>query len=234
MKYVRLPRLALLAVLLLVGGAGATFALKPAAAQQQPAGNNNANLSVAVIDVDRIGNESQLRKGLEEKIKAYKATIQNTINQRTQEGQQLSQQIQELTADAEKARQLRQQIVLKGAEIKTLQEAGNQEIGLMVVDMDLQTVQAINEAAAQVARERGIDLVLRKSPPLPQSVQPQQAQGVQEAMARQTVVYAGPSADITTAVLLKMDEAFKAGGGSAPATGGAGGGGAGTAPAGGR
>ena len=228
MNHLRPARLLLAALAVLIAGAaGSAVLLSPAAArpaQQQGQQGQGGPLSVGVVDYDRILNESQLRKTLDEQVKAYQAGLQAQVDQRRNEAKLLQQQLGELNAESEQARALRIQINIKAGEVQAISQAGQSEIDSIIVGTQVRIVRAMNDAAAAVAQERGLALVLRKSPAipsLPSNLNQQQAQLVQSILAQQTLLYASPGVDITTAVLLKMDAAAKAG----PAT---------TAPAAGR
>ena len=190
-----------------------------------PAASGQDRPDVAVVDVDRILAESALVKSIEEQARIYGQQVQARLQQLQQEGQQLTAQLQQLNPATDKARELRQQVILKNAEGEGINAAAQRELALISASGRLRMLNAMKEAVAQVAQERQLRLVMQKAPPLPAalpaSYEPGNAQRerqFQELIDRQVALYSAPEIDITGEVLVRMDATFRAGGGQAPAT----------------
>ncbi len=192
-----------------------TFAL-PAPAEAQT--------DVAVVDLDRVLREAALVKSIEERARSYGQAIQARVQQLQTDRQQLTKDLQELNPQSDRALEMRQQLILKNAEIEGLNAAYQRELMMISAEGRIRTLNAMKEAIAQIARDRNLKLVMQKSPPLPAGLPPTfdpanqtHERQLQEMIDRQLALYAAPEVDITSEVLVKMDETFRAGGGQMPA-----------------
>jgi Skp family chaperone for outer membrane proteins len=202
--------------------AGWTF-LAPGVASGSTQGQDRPE--VGVVDVDRVLRESALVKSIEEQARTYSNTVQARLQTLQQERQQLSDQLQELAAESERAREIRQVLILKNAEFEGLRAARERELAIISAAGRLRALNALKDAVLKVAQERQLRLVVQKAPPLPASLPPTyepgnaaQERALQELIDRQIALYSAPEADITSEVLLRMDETFRAGGGVVPPT----------------
>ena len=183
-----------------------------AVARQQPAAQG-VSMPIAVIDVERLLSESAAAKNLIEQTKSIGEKYQAQLTTYSKDIEQLQQQIREANADSPAARDARTQLIMKNAAGQALLQQANQETERAKVLGTLKLLNLIKDAVTQVAQQRQVGVVLRKAPPVPAGFDPsnqQQAQQVQGAMQFQIAFYAAPALDITTDVMLKMDENFKA------------------------
>lgn len=199
-----------------------------------PAAQAQARSEIGVVDVDRVLRESALVKSIEEQARTYSGAVQTRLQTLQQERQSLGEQLQQLAADSDRARELRQVLILKNAEFEGLRAARERELAIISAAGRIRALNAMKDAVLKVAQEKQLRLVVQKAPPLPANLPPTyepgnaaQERALQELIDRQFALYAAPEADITSEVLLNMDEAFRAGGGvvpptTRPATGGAG------------
>ena len=217
MNLAKTPKFALFTALLTAGLALYALSLAPAPATALQADANGAGgQTLGVVDVERIVSESQLRKSLDERVAAIQSQFQSDIEAAQAQRTQLTQQLSEVGSDASRAQTLRRDIQLNRARIEALQQAAQQEIAQLIQSTNLTLARSMSEAATQVAQERGLSMVIRKSPQLPATFAPrnqQEADAIAEAVSRQVVLYTPPGADITSEVVSKMNAALTAGGG---------------------
>ena len=218
MKNLRLPNLAVAALVLLAGGVGLAALLTPAAAQQQPA--QPGGMSIAVIDIDRLLRESAIAKSANEQIGAIVETYNRQRQNLQGEVEQLQQRLREVQADSSTARDLRTQLAQKLGAFQALSQTRDQEAGRAQSSGVLRLMNAVKDATRLVAQQRNISLVLRTAPPVPNSYDPgdqQQTMEAKESLQYQFALYASPGLDVTNLVLAQMDQTFKAGGGATTA-----------------
>lgn len=185
----------------------ALFALTTTAAAQ---GANN----VGVVDLERVYAESALVKAGREELESYRLRIEDAIKQLQQQGAQKVAERDQLSPAAARHRELRQEIGLLSAQMQALKQMGDNEINIMIRRLELRFLRLARDATAKVAQERKLALVLRKSPPIPDNLDLSDENAVRNLeakMAQQVIVYSAPDVDITSEVLLTMDEMFRAG-----------------------
>ena len=205
----------LLALALTAAALGVCGLAAPAAQAQQPAATSTGAMPVAVIDMDRLLRDSAIAKSLNEQVASTAAVYRQQLDQLQKDMESLRQQLREANADTPAAREARTQLTIKNATAQSLVQTANQETNRVISVGTLKMINAVKDAVEKVAQQRQIGLVLRKAPPVPTTFDPtneQQARQAQEALPFQIALYAAPSLDITSEVMLKMDEAFKSAG----------------------
>lgn len=198
-------RLATLCLLALLSGWLASAA---------PAAGQSGQVDLAVVDIERLFKDSALAQSLIEQARAYRQQVEADLSEAQAELRQLREQLQQLSATSDRARELRREVQLREQALNTEQTVAQRELTLLQALGDLRVMNAAKQAISQVAQERDIDLVLRKAPPLPESYDPfdsNQRGQVEAMMTRQIALYADPGLDITSDVLLRMDESFQQG-----------------------
>lgn len=180
--------------------------------------------NVGVVDLERLYEESALRQAGTEELASYRLRIEDMIKQLRQQAEQKVAERDQLAPTAARHRELRQEIGLLSAQMQALKQMGDNEIAIMIRRLELRFLRLAKDATAKVAQERKLAVVLRKSPPIPDNLDLSDENAVRNLeakMAQQVIVYSAPDVDITSEVLLAMDEMFRAGNiGEAPPTAG--------------
>lgn len=179
--------------------------------RNQPAGAP-PKLSAAVVDLERLYAESELRKTGTEELAAYRARVEQQGQQMSQEHKSKVDQLPELSPNSERHREIRREISMLEAQMQALQQVGTQELTVMRIRLELRFLDYARRAIAQVAEQRQIEIVLRKSPPVPQTLDlaaPDSARNIEAKMAQQMILYAAPNLDITADVLPVMNQMFQ-------------------------
>ena len=205
--------------LLLDRATPAAFAQDAQPPQRQAAA---AGSGIGVIDVPRVLQDSALGKQLQARGQGRQAELQATLEQlqrQIQEEQSALAQLREGTEPYEaKADDIRELL----ATARVRQELSQEEIARLTRDSIIEVYEQMEQAVAEVARERGLDVVIRTAggdrPEDLRSVNPQQLGPLLNA---QNVIYHSAGVDVTGEVVAKMDQLGDAGGEAAPADAGA-------------
>lgn len=194
-------------LLALVAASPALFARGAAdEAEAQP------NVTAAIIDLERLYAESEVKKAGNEQMAAFLKSVEDVGRPMEQQRQQKVAELKELDPNSDRARELRQEIGVLESHVNALQQSGNQEIAFMKYRLELRYMNYARRAVAKVAQDRNVQLVLRKSPPIPESLdlaQQQTANALEAKLAQQYVVYSDPALDITADVLPVLNEMFR-------------------------
>src|SRR5687768_1896604 len=136
------------------------------------AAHAQARSEVGVVDVDRVLRESALVKSIEEQARTYSGVVQTRLQTLQQERQTLGEQLQQLAADSDRARELRQVLILKNAEFEGLRAARERELAIISASGRIRALNAMKDAVLNVAQEKQLRVVVQKAPPLPASLPP--------------------------------------------------------------
>jgi len=188
--------------------AGPGLFASSAAAQGAPA--------VAVVDVDRLFDDSAVATAIREQMQSVLGQAEGQLNQLRRELQDIETQLQQLAPDSERALALQRERAIKQSQLQAETQFGQARLTLIRLQGNLQVLTLIKQAVGEVAQQKGIGIVLRKAPPLPPSLRNQRAEEVQNRMQQQIAIYAAPEFDITSDVLIRMDELYRSGATGAP------------------
>lgn len=185
--------------------AGATAL--PAVGQTPPA---QKMLKVGVVDMQRVSQESLLGKGYATKIDGLESEIRSELTKRQNEAAKMDAAIKALEDELQKQASIlsedaqnkkRQDIVKKGRERQAYAEDSQAEIQGMqerarqrAADFQAEFNQRVQPLLQAVAKEKGLDFVLDRS----------------------TIVLINNELDITRDIIVKADDAEKAGRPAAP------------------
>ena len=152
-----------------------------------PSQAQNAPMVIAVVDMQVILRDSKgaasATAAIEKQNKAIQAELAKEENALAAEGQQLEQQRVSGKMSAEDFQKKSQQFQEKVAALRQTATSRRQQLQQMQVGAQSQVVAALNATVAEVAKARGISLVLIKG----------------------AVLYNLPAFDITPEVLQKLD-----------------------------
>ena len=198
------PLLALLAFL-----SSIAFAAAPAAAQTTP--------GIAVVDVERLFSDSAMAKAINEQMQGVRVETETRIQGLQKEITDLEAAIKELAPGTPRAMDMQRQLLVKQGQRQAEVQFGNARMTLIGLEGNLRVLAVVKQAVADVAQQKRIGVVLRKAPPLPANLGNRQPDEVQRMITQQVAIYAAPEFDITSDVLLRMDELHRSGAtGAAP------------------
>lgn len=170
------------------------------------ASNAPAAGGVGVVDLARILTEPTLSQRLQEQGQQFQQSMNQQLQALQQRGQQLQEAVAEAAPDSDDARDLRNQISQVAFELQYRNQFGSAQMANFRKQAKIAILDAARKAVAEVARERGLSVVIQKSIELsPQLLQQGSDQDVSNAIQQQTTLYVSPGADITGEVIQKMN-----------------------------
>ena len=207
----------------LTAAAATLLALRPASAQQevtpdaqpqqqqqqqqQPAAAA-ASGGVGVVDVAVAIQESARGQQLREENRQYAERTNAELQQLQQQAQAEQQAIADLREGTPERLERERNLRRLAGEGQLKQQLQRQEIELASRDAYVELYDRMTAAVEQVARERGLSVVIRKTETgLPEDLSQVTIQQIEQVLARQQTLYVSPGADVTTEVIQKMDAA---------------------------
>lgn len=191
----------------------ATLALSAAllAALLVPAAAHAQAQKVGVVNVQRVLAELQEFKDFNQKVESDEASFK-------QQGQQRQQKLNQLGGELQALRPGTPQYSDKAKEALQLQIESKNWADLTRADRERQAKEKflelyakVRDAVAQVAGDRGLDLVItQEGKDLPQNVEQINLQQLQGGLLQRNVLFAADKADISADVIAKLDAAYKA------------------------
>jgi Skp family chaperone for outer membrane proteins len=166
---------------------------------------------VAVVNVSRIFNEMQEFKDYKQKMENDNASLRTQAQTREQKLRQLGTDLQSLRPgtpqyDGKAKEALQQQI-----ETKNWYDLSRAEQERQYKDKVLELFTKMQDAVGQVAKDRGVDLVLaQQGRDLPEQSEKLNAQQLEAALGQRNVLFMSDKADISADVIAKLDAAYKA------------------------
>ncbi|HLL88211.1 MAG TPA: OmpH family outer membrane protein [Tepidisphaeraceae bacterium] len=166
---------------------------------------------IGVVNAGRVLNELQEFKDFNQKRESDAASL-------NQQGQQRQQKLRQLGTDLQALRQGTPQYEDKAKEALQLQIESKNWFDLTRAEQErqgkeklLELFTKMQDAVAQVAKERGLDLVLaQQGKELPPTVEQLNVQQLEAALGQRNVLYVGDKVDISSDVIAKLDAAYKA------------------------
>jgi Skp family chaperone for outer membrane proteins len=175
--------------------------------QATPAGGGGGGGGgVGVVDVNGVITGSDIGQALQAQGEARRTQIQGELtNLRTQlEGQQAA--LAELQPGSEQFEETQARARQIAVRAQVLQQLGQDELARFNRDNLIDVYGQLEEAIRQVARERGLDVVIRKAQgDLPDDLRTLNPQQLNQALAGQTTLYVSAGSDITTEVIAAMN-----------------------------
>jgi Skp family chaperone for outer membrane proteins len=181
-----------------------------------------AQQTVAVIDMERVFEESAAAKAALDRMRVLFNEVQGRLTSLQTEVQNLGQQLQQLAPGSERALELTRVRALKQAELEAEQNFGMARVQLLRLQANLQIFAIAKQAIADVAQQKNLGIVVRKAPPLPTGVTGRtNVQDLENTIHQQVVLFVAPELDITGDVLVRMDELVRTGAVAPPGVNGA-------------
>lgn len=162
-------------------------------------------LRVAVVNLTRIWEGYQKRVSLEGKLTQLQQTKAQTMREKTEEVNQLSQKLELLAQGSTQRDQAERDLQQKQVESRTLDELSRQEVARKYLEYWDTVYNDICTAADKIAQQEGYDLVLKTADRKLRTASLPELQGKIEGM---TVLYSTPRLDLTDKVLTLLNEEF--------------------------
>lgn len=162
-------------------------------------------LRVAVVNLTRIWEGYQKRVSLEGKLTQLQQTKAQTMREKTDEVNQLSQKLELLAQGSAQCDQAERDLQQKQVESRTLDELSRQEVARKYLEYWDTVYNDICTATDKIAQQEGYDLVLKTADRKLRTASLPELQGKIEGM---TVLYSTPRLDLTDKVLTLLNEEF--------------------------
>jgi len=162
-------------------------------------------LRVAVVNLTRIWEGYQKRVSLEGKLTQLQQTKAQTMREKTDEVNQLSQKLELLAQGSAQRDQAERDLQQKQVESRTLDELSRQEVARKYLEYWDTVYNDICTATDKIAQQEGYDLVLKTADRKLRTASLPELQGKIEGM---TVLYSTPRLDLTDKVLTLLNEEF--------------------------
>lgn len=187
----------------MVAACAALFVLPAVAAAQS---------KVAVANVARIFNEMQETRDLRDRVNQERQTLVETERQKQQQLRALQEGRDQLKPDAPEYQKRNEELMRATIEYRIWGETVQQNLQRTQKRQVARLFEKIEAATAEVARQRGFELVLveqhNEVPPDQEKLTPEQFTAL---MAQRNVLYAADAVDLTNDILTLLDQRYKSG-----------------------
>ncbi len=185
----------------------------PVLAQEDAAASNGpAAGGIGVVDMERVFNNTEATKQLRAQGEQLQGQLEQELTALQGEVEELQASLAELDQQSDQAQELRARAGQKAFELQFRSQYANVQLSNFRKQANLAVYGAVRQAAAEVARERGLSVVIQKSRSIPQQVIQQGSDNdLSQAIQQQTTLYVSPGADITGEVIAKMDAQVNSG-----------------------
>jgi Skp family chaperone for outer membrane proteins len=174
-----------------------------ARAQAQP-------VRIAVVNTAKVFNEMQEFKDLSQKLEAERRDLQAQAKQRETDIQQLEQERDVFRPDSPQYQEAQQKYLGKAIELRTWGEMTQADQQRRYKLEMRRLFDKLQTAAADLARERGIGLVLTQRRP-DIDLEKVNMEQLKSAIMQTDVLYVAPEADITNDLIAQLDARYKQG-----------------------
>lgn len=192
---------------LLVGAvAGATVFVAVATLNAQGRGQSGLG-RVACLDVVKIYNEYERQKDLEEEMRLFREEIENEVQRRRGRIDSLQATLDSMREDDPALAQRTQEMLRLQLDYKNWTDLMQAQMAREVAVWTRRTYAEILTVTEQVAQQEGYEVVLYLTPPTLVGFDPD---AIKDQIRIRSVVYAGPSVDLTIMVLDKLNANYRA------------------------
>lgn len=195
---------------LVIAAAAALLARAAGAAGNPPTAPNDHLLRIGVVRVGQMYHNMQEFKKFENDFRNARNQLQQEQQKRGEELNQLMAQREQLKPGSQQWNDLRANIDLKTAEYKTSNDLAQLKLDRFRKESLIRFYQHVNEAAAAIAKEQNLDLVLADSSPeiLGPDFDAIPVAQLDSVLSTRAVLFANKKADITEEVLTRVDANF--------------------------
>lgn len=171
-------------------------------------------LKIAVVDTARVFNDMQETRDLKQKLDADRRTIEATDRQKGEELRAKKEARDQLKTDSPQFQARNDEYLRAAIEYKAWQELTKIEVERQQKTQIRNLYQKIEDAVSELAKQRGLDLVLIQSDiQLPANLDGITVEQLNRVISQQNMLYVSPNANITADVVALLDAKFKNPGG---------------------
>jgi Skp family chaperone for outer membrane proteins len=183
---------------------------------QSPApGGSAASSRIAVLDLVRVFNETAQIQDLNDLIRQKNDDYAKEAKQRKKVIEDRQLELSAFKIGSQDYDTRRKNLIRLNIEANVWLKVSEQEIEQLRYDWTKIVYEKAMQASAEVARERGYDIVLQRTDFKPDEVAEPSLQSIQRLIRDRAVVYHAKEIDITDLVMQRMDREYKAAGGKA-------------------
>jgi len=188
-----------------------TTAVLAAAVALSVAAAARAEQKIATINPVKVLNSLAETKDINNAMNGEQQTIQQQYQDRQQKVKDLQSQRDQLKPDAPQWADLNKQCVQASSELQAWAQTSQMELARKFRENAKRMNEKIQATVAQVAKEKGIDLVIAEQKPEVneadiEKMNPQQYMGL---LFSQNVLYKSDTVDLTQDVIAKLDSEYK-------------------------
>ena len=170
---------------------------------------------VAVLDLVRVFNEAAQILDLNDEIRKSNDDYTKEATQRRKVIEEKQLELSAFKPGSPDYEARRKNLIHMNIDANVWLKVSEQEIEQRRFDWTRVVYEKAVQAAGEIAKQRGYDLVIQKFDFKPDIIADQNLQGIQRLIRERTVVYNIPEIDITDTVIQKMNATYKAEGGKA-------------------
>lgn len=180
----------------------------PAQAQQGQDQGPSAPLKIATANTSKIFRGMKETTDVQARLDAQRKALAKEEQSRRQKVEDLRSQLELLNPDAPQYEQANQEFMEEAIEFKNWGEVGQAQLARVEKVQSKMLFDKITSAIAELAKERGIDLVVAEQPAF--NIERMTSEQLTQAMAQRQVLYTSAAADLTGDVIARLDEQFNA------------------------
>ncbi len=184
----------------------ALSAARPSSASAQAAGAQPAAPKIAVANPSKIFLGMKEKTDVQQKLAQQRDALVAEGRSRGQKVEDLKAAMELLKPDAPQYEEANKQFVTAAIEFKNWRELSEQQSARNEKLQTKMLFDKITTQIADVAKERGIDLVIAEQPPV--DIEKINAEQLTQLMAQRQVLYTNATADVTNDVITKLDERY--------------------------
>lgn len=163
--------------------------------------------SVAVIDIVTLFNEFDCQKDLTEEMRGINDQMQNEERRRREEIDRLQAILDAMNVNDPQLTVKQREMLQLQFDYKNWGEMRQADVAREVGVWTRRMYVEMQKAAAEIARQRGIDLILYKEAEELVGYDPE---AIREQIRQRKMIYASPNIDLTQAVLDKLNSDYRA------------------------
>lgn len=168
------------------------------------------SLKIAVVDTVAVFNQMQETKDLKQKMDADRRTVQATDQQRAQQVQAKKDERDQLKPDSPQYQQRNDEFLHAAIDYKAWQELTKLEIERRQKDQIRHLYQEIQDAVTEIARHKGLDLVLiQEDIQIPANLEGITVDQLNRLISQQNMMFVSDKASITNEVIAYLDAQYK-------------------------
>lgn len=196
---------AIIAAISFTAGAAMTGALSAPAAPESRATDEK----IVSVNLTRLLNDLEETAAIRARLNTLAADMRKEQEQRQSEIQQMREELDALPPGSERTRGLQEQLLIKAADFKSWMEVKSNLRNLEESIEYMRMYDKVLKSVKELAEAQGYDYVLLDDTDI--KIQPGTPEEVIPQMFTRRMLYAGGKRDITGEVLVRMNNAFRAG-----------------------